>query len=115
MTERVKNILLLAHRIKHLANDWDRQDRELGVLENETILEHRADRIELLIQSHAPLKLIKAPRSVFFFPNGMAAVCDFDGQQIGPLQGRHAFTVSKLKEIGYDWHDLPEVQGSPQL
>jgi hypothetical protein len=54
------------------------------------------------------------PFSVTFFPNGMAAVCDTSGKQIGEYQGRHKFTVEALEKDGYDWMTLPDVWGSPQ-
>lgn len=56
----------------------------------------------------------ETPTFVAFFPNGMAAVCNKDGQQIFKFNGRHAHTVAALKEAGFDWMTLPEVLGVPR-
>jgi hypothetical protein len=56
----------------------------------------------------------EVPVSVFFFPNGMAAVCNAAGKQIAKLQGDHAYTVKALQDAGYDWRTLHEVCGVPR-
>ena len=53
------------------------------------------------------------PVSIFFFPNGMAACCDQNGEQIPKYQGRHGAAIEALKADGYDWRTLPEVRGVP--
>jgi len=52
------------------------------------------------------------PISVFFFANGMAAVCNDTGEQIPKYQGRHAATVAALEKDGYNWMKL-NVMGAP--
>lgn len=53
------------------------------------------------------------PHTVFWFPNGMAAVLDNVGRQIAGLQGTHAETIAALEAAGIDWMKLAEVHGLP--
>lgn len=54
------------------------------------------------------------PVNVMFFPNGMAAVFDQYGQQMGKYQGagKHPEVIAALKADGYDWRDM-RVDGWP--
>jgi hypothetical protein len=57
---------------------------------------------------------LSAPHSIFFFPNGMAAVCDGHGQQMPKYQrGWHGTTVEQLAADGIDWRTIPDRQGEP--
>ena len=54
------------------------------------------------------------PRSVIWFPNGTAAVCDGMGRQMPRYQrGWHGTTIKRLKADGYDWREFGDVMGSP--
>lgn len=54
------------------------------------------------------------PRSVIFFPNGLAAVFDAKGRQMGRFQvGKHADTIAALAAAGFPYEGLPHVEGSP--
>jgi hypothetical protein len=55
------------------------------------------------------------PYCIFFFPNGMCAVCDLNDKQIAEYQGTHAESLEKLKKAGYNWTDIPVVYGRPNL
>jgi len=60
-------------------------------------------------------KLERTPRSIVFFPNGNAAVCDQYGDQMPYYQkGNHAQVIKRLKKDGINWRDIPEVLGHPQ-
>jgi hypothetical protein len=55
-----------------------------------------------------------APRSIFFFANGTAAVCDGQGEQMGRYQaGWHGTTIEALAADGIDWRTIPDRNGSP--
>lgn len=47
--------------------------------------------------------------SVFFFPNGMVAVCDQDGHQMPQFQGTRGEALQKMR--GADLSGLCEVRG----
>jgi hypothetical protein len=56
---------------------------------------------------------VPPPISVVFFSNGLAAVCDNRGQQIGFYQrGKHQDVIARLVQYGYELKNL-EVTGSP--
>jgi hypothetical protein len=55
----------------------------------------------------------QTPKTIIFFSNGMAAVTDQDGQQIGKFQGKHVDAIQALRADGIDWQTL-EHNGSPQ-
>lgn len=46
------------------------------------------------------MPLIKRVANAYLFPNGMLAVCDAAGQQIGELQG--AYSIEKHKQIALE-------------
>lgn len=54
------------------------------------------------------------PTQIIFFPNGMAAVFDNAGNQLGKYQGagQHPHVIEALKADGYDWRDM-RVDGFP--
>lgn len=54
------------------------------------------------------------PKSITFFMDGTAKVCDHRGNPISEFAGTHAATIAKLKEIGIDWQKLDSA-GWPQL
>lgn len=56
----------------------------------------------------------KPPQSIFFFDNGMVAVCDANGQQMPKYQGRTDKALAALVRDGFDWKRIPERHGSPQ-
>ena len=46
-------------------------------------------------------------KTVFVFPNGMVAVCGYDGQQIPELQGRWSEMRERIEALADDqteWH-----------
>jgi hypothetical protein len=45
---------------------------------------------------------------IAWFPNGMAAVFDERGNQVPEFQGRHSYTLQKLKDAGIHWTDVTE-------
>lgn len=54
------------------------------------------------------------PDSIFFFPNGTAAVCDYHGRQMPRYQcGWHGCTIESLAADGIDWTTIPNRMGSP--
>jgi hypothetical protein len=53
------------------------------------------------------------PKSIIFFPNGTAAVCDQQGCQMGRFNGKHQEAVVKLRDAGVDWRSL-DVLGKPE-
>lgn len=57
---------------------------------------------------------LSKPRSIFFFNNGTAAVCNGLGQQMPEYQvGDHSDTIAALARDGHDWRAIPERLGSP--
>lgn len=52
------------------------------------------------------------PHSIIFFHNGMAAVCDRDGEQIPKYNGQHADSIDALRRDGFEWRQL-DVLGAP--
>ena len=54
------------------------------------------------------------PRSVTFFTDGTAKVCDHRGNAIVDLAGTHAETIANLENSGVDWQKLTWA-GWPQL
>lgn len=55
------------------------------------------------------------PRSVIFFANGLAAVCDRDGNQLPRYQvGHHFDTIKALQRDGINYRKL-EITGQPDV
>lgn len=68
------------------------------------------DAIDSSIESIAKLRSDdRVPDSIVFFPNGMAATCDKNGNQIGRFNGRHETVKRELKEAGHDYTKFSEV------
>jgi hypothetical protein len=55
----------------------------------------------------------KLPKSIFFFPNGLCAVCDDKGEQIPKYQLYHHETMEALMKDGINWEDIAECYGMP--
>lgn len=53
------------------------------------------------------------PRSVTWFPNGMAVVGDENGRQMPEFGGRHDAALAAFKQAGIDWRSLPDTCGQP--
>ena len=57
------------------------------------------------------IREMKTVKTIFFFPNGMIAVCDNKGEQISELQGSYVTKViSQSKELGYEISDDLEIK-----
>lgn len=53
------------------------------------------------------------PKMIFFYANGMTAVCNKDGEQIVEYQGTHEETLTALKKDNINWKYIPEIHGAP--